>query len=390
MRDFKIYLSIASLLLVIYLVAQYNKPASINWEPSMYYNDKVPFGTYILYRQLPTLFPGAKVINTNQTLEDQFHDKNISNSNYFIFAKTVDLNKHDFEEMVNYIKAGNSVFISAFEWQGVLADTLDLQIGSEYKKKSVGLNFTNPGLKRANSYKFDRYISIQYFSSFDTSHATVLGKNDLGNSSLLRFTYGKGSLYLCANPGLFTNFGLLNSNGADYVAKALSYLPPQPNIYWDELQNGDIQQDLSPMRVLFSNASLQWAYYISLFSLLIFVLYEVKRRQRIIPVIEPLQNSTVDFVNVVGQVYYEQRNNLNIAQKKTLYFLEHLRTQYYLKTTLLDTDFTDRFAQKTGIDPAFAREIINHIKYVNVQNRVTDDELIYLNHLIEQFYIQSR
>ncbi len=390
MRDFKIYLSIASLLLVIYLIAQYNKPASINWEPTMYYKDKVPFGTYILYKQLPTLFPGAKVINTNQTLEDQFHNDSLSNSNYFILTKTVDLNKRDFEEMVNYIKAGNSVFISAFEWQGVLADTLDLQIGSEYKQKSIGLNFTNPKLRRANNYKFGRYISIQYFSSFDTAHATVLGKNELGNSNLLRFTYGKGSLYLCANPELFTNFGLLNNQGADYAAKALSYLPPRPDIYWDELQNDDIQQDLSPMRVFFGSASLRWAYYISLFSLLIFVIYEVKRRQRIIPVIEPLQNSTVDFVNVVGQVYYEQRNNLNIAQKKTLYFLEHLRTQYYLKTTLLDTGFMDRFAQKTGIDPAFAREIINHIKYVNVQNRVTDNELIYLNHLIEQFYIQSR
>ena len=68
MKDFKIYFSIATLVLIIYMVAQYNKPSPINWQPTMYYNDKVPFGTYILYRQLPQLFPGAKIINTNQTL----------------------------------------------------------------------------------------------------------------------------------------------------------------------------------------------------------------------------------------------------------------------------------------------------------------------------------
>lgn len=390
MKDFKIYLSAAMLFLVLYVIAQYNKPSPINWQPSMYYNDKVPFGTYILYRQLPQLFPGARIINTNQTLYDQFHNKKLKNSNYFILSKTVTLGKYDFKEMVDYVKAGNSVFISAFEWNGFFADTLGLNVKSEYKQKKIGLNFTNNKLKQPANYQFDRYISIQYFSHFDTAHATVLGKNELGNSTLLRFNYGKGALYVCANPELFTNFGLLDQQGADYVAKALSYIPVQPNIYWDQFQNGDIIEDTSPMRVFFSYPSLQWAYYISLFSLLIFIFYEAKRRQRIIPVIEPLKNTTVDFVNVVGQVYYEQRNNLNIAQKKTLYFLEHLRTQFYLKTNTLDTDFIDCFSQKTGITHAFALEIINYIKYVNVQDKVTDNELIYLNHLIEQFYIQSR
>ena len=292
--------------------------------------------------------------------------------------------------MVNYIKAGNSVFMSTFNWSGMLADTLDIETRPEYEKKDVGINFTNPKLKQPNNYNFDRYINIQYFSSFDTVHATVLGKNELGQSNLLCFKYGKGSLYLCANPELFTNFGLLNNYGADYAEKALSYLPPQPNVYWDEFQNGDIAEDTSPMRVFFSNASLQWAYYISLFSLVIFVLYEMKRRQRIIPVIAPLQNSTVEFANVVGQVYYEQRNNMNIANKKVLYFLEHLRTQYYLKTNPLDAEFIERLSQKTGVAYSLAQELINHIHYISNQTHVNDHELIVLNQLIEQFYNQSK
>lgn len=390
MKDFKIYLSVASLLLVVYLTAQYNKPAPINWQPTMYYNDKVPFGTYILYRQLPHLFPGAKIINTNQTLNDLLSDKKLPNSNYLIITKSVDLNKHDFTAMVNYIKSGNSVFISALEWRGILTDTLNISVAPEYKQKNIDLNFTNTKLKQGNNYKFDHYIGIEYFSSFDTAHATVLGKNDQGHSNLLCFKYGKGNLYLCADPELFTNFGLLNQQGADYAAKALSYLSPQPNIYWDELQNGDIMEDLSPMRVFFEHSSLQWAYYISLFSLLIFVIYEVKRRQRIIPVIETLQNSTVDFANVVGQVYYEQRNNQNITQKKILYFLERLRTQYYLKTNLLDAEFIELLSNKTGIDNSFATELVNYINFINTQSRVSDHDLIKLNQLIQQFYNQSK
>lgn len=390
MKDFKIYFSVATVLLIIYMVAQYNKPAAINWDSTLYYNDKIPYGTFIMYRQLPQLFPNSRVTNTNKTLFDQFHNNKFANSNYLIIASSVNLNKYDFKEMVNYIKDGNSVFVSTFGWGGILADTLDLETGSEYLKKSVGLNFTNPQLKQANNYKFDQQISNQFFSRFDTAHAVVLGKNEDGKANFLCFKYGKGALYLCANPHLFTNINLLDNGGADYVDKALSYLPPHRDIYWDEFQNGDILEDESPMRVFFNHPNLQWAYYISLFSLLAFIFYEMKRRQRIIPVIEPLKNATVDFVNVVGQVYYEQRDNRNIAQKKILYFLEHLRTKYYLKTNALDMDFIERLSQKTGVEPSFAREIVNHINYINVQQKVTDNELIFLNQLIQQFYTQSK
>jgi len=390
MRDFKLYISVATLFLVLYLVAEYNKPAPINWQPTMYYNDKIPFGTFILYRQLPQLFPGAKPVNTNKSLFDEFHDKSLTNSNYFIFSKSVTISKYDFKEMVKYIQAGNSVFISAFEWEGFLADTLHLTTKEEFKKKDVGVNFINSKLKQAKDYHYDHELGNAYFSRFDTAHAIALGKNELGDYNFLCFKFGKGNLYLNANPELFTNFALLSSHGADYAAKALSYLPVQPNIYWDEYQNGDIMVDESPLRVFFEHSSLQWAYFISLFSLVIFVLYEMKRRQRIIPVIEPLRNSTVEFVNVVGQVYYEQRDNQNIAQKKVLYFLEYLRTHYYLKTNPLDAEFIERLAHKTGIEESFATEIINHINQVMAHQYVSDNDLIILNQLIQKFYTKSR
>jgi hypothetical protein len=43
MKDFKIYIIIASVLLGIYLVAEYNKPKPTNWSPTLFYGDKIPF-----------------------------------------------------------------------------------------------------------------------------------------------------------------------------------------------------------------------------------------------------------------------------------------------------------------------------------------------------------
>jgi hypothetical protein len=390
MKDLKIYLSIATALLVVYLVAQYNKPSPINWSPTLYYNDKIPFGTYVVFHELKQLFPGADIKKTNASIYTTLSDTTIMPGNYLVIAKTADVNKYDFNAMLKYIKAGNAVFISGFNIKGFLADTLKLALAYEYKKGNATLNFTNSKLKQPQNYLFSHDITNQYFSRFDTAKATVLSMNNFGHSTFLSFKFGRGNLYLCSNPGIFTNYSLLNNRGADYAAKTLSYLPASGNVYWDEFQNGDANEEDSPMRVFFSHPSLQWAYYISLFGICVFVLFEVKRRQRIIPVIEPLKNSTLDFVNVVGQVYYEKRNNTNIAHKKILYLFAYLRDEYQLKTNKLDNEFIEKLTAKLGIDAQFARSLVSFINYINVQQRITDHELIELNHLIEQLYTQTR
>jgi hypothetical protein len=198
-------------------------------------------------------------------------------------------------------------------------------------------------------------------------------------------------LYLLCNPLFFSNYSLLDTIGQRYAANALSYIKPTRQIIWDRYYtDGDNQQDDSPMRLFLNVPALRWAYYIAIFGLLVFVVFEVKRRQRIIPVVAPLANSTLDFVNVVGQVYYEQKDNVNIVRKKITYFLSGLRDVYQLRTNNLDKEFVGALAQKTGIDEAFATELINTINYLNEQRNVTNSQLIELNRIIEQFYIKSR
>ena len=390
MRDLKIYLAIASLFLILYIVAEYHKPQPVNWQPTLYLGDKIPLGTYILYHQLDDIFPGATVVNTNKSIYDGFHNTQLSAGNYLIITKSLTFSKVDLDELIKYIKAGNTVFIASLAWEGYLADSLKIRVGeASLKEKYSYLNFTNPQLKQADDYKFDKDVADQYFSKFDTAKAVVISKNNHDQSTVLSFKFGTGSLYLCANPKIFTNYSLLDTNTAAYAARVLSYLPPQKHIYWDEYQNHDLSDDASPMRVFFDNPNLQWAYYLSLFSLVLFVLFELKRCQRIKPIIEPLKNSTVDFVNVVGRVYYEKRDNANITYKKILYLLGYIRDKYRLPTNKLDDEFIDNLVHKSGVEAKLVRDMIRHINYLGVQQRVTDDELIMLNQLIEKFYNQS-
>lgn len=397
MKDLKIYLIIGFSLLIVYCVMQYNRPKPVDWNTSYLDSDKIPYGTFILYHQLNDLFPGATVRASQQpiynTLTNAVGENIFRAGSYLIVAPKVTIDQYDYQQLVNYMKKGNAVFIASFYLNRFLRDTLKLKINSEPNfliDKKAKIQFINPALNSRKTYAFDRQIGNQYFSKLDTSRAVVLGKNQLNHANFVRYAFGKGFLYLLPTPDYFINYNLLQAAGNDYAAKALSYLNPKGEIVWDEYETaGTAGTDNSPMRVFLSHSELRWAYYIALFSLLFFVLYEMKRRQRIIPIADPLRNTTVEFVQVVGQVYYQQHNNLNIATKKVTFLLEHIRSHYQLKTNSLDQDFTQNLIQKSGAEESLIREILKYIDFVQTGKQLSDKEIISFNYLTEQFYQQS-
>ncbi|WP_316792979.1 DUF4350 domain-containing protein [Pedobacter frigoris] len=393
MKGLRRYLIVSAILLVVYLVAQYYKPKPTDWTPTYVKEDKIPFGTFILHEQIRNIFPDVQVKTTNKRTYNTLKGKVYKNASYLFIASKIDLDKLDLQELMKFMSSGNQVFIAAFDIDNILSDTLKLKSTSSYnymKKKSEGINFTNPLLKSQNSYYFKKGLGDQYFSKFDTARAIVLGKNETGNANFLKYPIGKGTLYILPNPQLLTNYSLLMPSGADYAAKVLSYLPPSETLIWDEFNTKPDTSDASVLRVIFRNEHLRWAYYLAVVGLVIFVLFEMKRRQRIIPIVAPLSNSSVDFVKVVGQVYYQQRDNKDIASKKASYFLEHIRSTYHLKTAELDEELQQKLSVRSGVKADTIDQLFNLIKKINGGQKVDDQLLIDFNKLTEQFYKQAQ
>lgn len=389
MKSLRIYLISVAVLIVLYLIAQYNRPKAINWNETYSSNDRIPLGTYILYHRLSDIFPGAQVQTLREPVYNVINDHHIAHATYLIIANSVNLNEYDYTKLSAFIKNGNDVFISSSYFGEELRKKLKIETGPEFKTGD-GLKFTNKQLDTGKTYLTDGHIGDIYFSHFDTTHTVALGKNAFNHINFLRYSIGKGNLFLNANPRLFTNYSLLNSTDRSYAETALSFVRNNSSLVWDQYYALGRDDEESSMRFFLRNPPLRWAFYISIFSLIAFVIYEAKRRQRIIPVVEPLENATLNFVNVVGQVYYEQRDYRNISDKKIVYFLEYLRSVYYLKTNMLDQEFIDNFAQKTAIEHGFATNLVNHINYISSVKEVSNGDLIKLNQLIEQFYKKTR
>ena len=117
-----------------------------------------------------------------------------------------------------------------------------------------------------------------------------------------------------------------------------------------------------------------------------FLIFNAKRRQRIVKEIKPHENTTVAFTKTIGNLYYETKDHNNLVEKKITYFLEYLRRVYFLDTQVLDERFTKLLIQKSGKDKEQIQQLVKSIVHLKAKPQCTEADLIHLNKQIEDFY----
>ncbi|MGI9526286.1 MAG: DUF4350 domain-containing protein, partial [Weeksellaceae bacterium] len=128
-------------------------------------------------------------------------------------------------------------------------------------------------------------------------------------------------------------------------------------------------------------------WYTMLAGVILFIIFNAKRRQRIVPVIEPNKNMSADFVKTIGNLYLQEGNYKDMAHKKATYFLNKARTDLFIDTHALDEVFWRRVKLKTGASEKDIQEVIPLIeKALHPQAPVQESELIRLNELLNKIY----
>jgi hypothetical protein len=376
----------------LYVIAEVNKPQPIDWSVTLSKGDKNPYGAYVLFNQLKDIFPQASIHSYRLPVYNQVNNYSGSNTAYILCNSEFDPSANDIDEMLKYVEQGNSVLLSASNLSKKILDTLHLkteQSFSSLSNDSTYVRLTNPSLQSQKSYTFKRMTIDEYFSSFDTTKATVLGMNNRNKANYVKLPFGEGAIFVHANPLVFSNYFMLHQNNAAYTANVLSYLPADVSkIFWDEYYKLGPAGATTPLRFFLSNEYLLWALRLSLLGMLIYVFFEMKRRQRIIPIITPLKNTTVEFIKTVATVYFQQKDNSSIATKKITYFLEFIRNKYFIPTTTFDEQFIEQLSRKSGVQREDVKQLVDLIAEAHNPPQLSDKFLLFLNHKIDQFYKQ--
>ncbi|MGC1514838.1 MAG: DUF4350 domain-containing protein [Maribacter sp.] len=398
-RRSKIILGLLVAVLVGIVVTELVRPKPINWRPSYTSDSKIPFGCYVLFNELQTIFPNSNIESVEESVYDLLIDRDSSiPSSYMIIDDFVSLDKQETNQLLNYVAQGNQVFIATSDLGGVLADTLNITIDRRYdfSEDTVSVELTNKRYKGA-LFQYERGVYPAYFSSVDTANTQILGYINFAEKkfvqedkavnkrapNFIKTEFGKGIFLLNALPVAYTNYYLL-SDSNPYVAHTFSYLKDE-FLYWDDYKKSGRTIITSPMRFVLNQPALKWGYYLSIIGILLFVVFKAKREQRIIPVLEPLQNSSVAFARTVGALYHQNKDYTNLNGKNINFFLSGIRRTYYLETTTLDERFIAQLSAKSGKSIQETKTLIELILHLKNKPMHTEQDTIILSKNINTF-----
>jgi hypothetical protein len=367
----------------------------LNKRITLWRNDKIPYGTYYAYNNLQHLFTNA-AIETNDKSPESFYQYDNSSA-YIIVGYSVRPNEMELKAILNHAISGNHVFISAIDIGENLLDSFKLKVSESYPDfftDSLTVSVLDPTAGDSLKFTYPGTRIDNFFTKIDSSVTNILGRNKNGYANFVKFTYQNGgTVMIHLAPGALTNFFLLHKENKKYYDLVFSPIPDTvEQVVWDDYyrhhMNGNDyakKSTFSKLGTFLNDDVLRWAFWLTIALFGIIYIFESKRKQRIIPSIKKLNNPSLDFVKTIGRLYYQRKDNKNLAQKISTHFLGHIRATYNMSTSQLNDDFVNRLAFKSGCTVSLVKEMIDEIRKIDEAYEVSDEELLVFSEKIDKF-----
>ena len=415
MKGSRIFIVCITLFLLVMFLIQLQMPKQFSWTPTFAHDDRNPFGCYVVDSMLSHAMPNGYTVQNKTLYQLSKEDKK---QGVLIVSNKLHLSKLDIKSMENIVKRGGKVMIvgrsendNDYEMDSLLFSKFGMRFNNAYRyfdlsalrrnieKQTEGLIDTISWVGSREMYPRKKYTTysmlmnsqiviyktmpvhnLAFYKEYDEE--TGSGSNSSQSSALdeenavsctiaAKYAKGKGELIMVGAPLLFTNYGMLSGNLSGYIFRLMSQMKDLPvvrtQVYMEEpnaKMTGGNQE--SPFRYFLEQPPLRWALYLTVLTILIFMLFTARRRQRVIPVVEKPKNKSLEFVQLIGTLYYHRHDNTDLVRKKIIYFAEELRRRWMID--VMDTADNDRIfsviSQKTGMAYENVAGIIKGLRLV--------------------------
>ena len=361
---------------------------------TIWHLDKIAYGTTYAHENLNYIFPNATIYTTDKyPILSSEREAIDSVRSLIMIGRTFAPEPADLNALLRFASSGNQVFISAEYFEDTILSMLNCKVNQSFldRDDTMQVEIYNPGSQEWLKYRYPGFADNNYFSEIDTGHTTILGKNSSGYPNFIRLNYKHGgALFLHTAPLAFSNFFLLHRNNQSYYDYALSNLSGKTNqVEWSDYFRHYKTKPFSTLHFILSQRALRWAFWLLMGIFVIVLLVESKRKQRPIAELRGVRNASEDFVKTVGRLYFQQKNNQNLATKMIFAFLENIRVAYNLSTAQLNEEFENKLAFRAGIPHDQVRRIIYTIHELRMKQELSDWELMDLHQQINQFNKQA-
>lgn len=240
-----------------------------------------------------------------------------------------------------------------------------------HAKKTYTFNIHEPAHSFIQNKKPYEWQGVSTHAAMDSSCTGLTIMHD-SLYNFIRIPYGKGSIYVFTSPILLTNYFTKEKDGLSHAEEILSVLSDK-TIYWDEVpaynrnsENEPNRHAQTTLRYILSNESLRWAWYLLLAAVIVYIVFESKRKQRVIPVVEPINNTSIEYVQTTGRLYAQIGNHRKLVQLNMKLFLSTIQQKYGIKPDLDNPVSIEWLAVKTGVSKERFEALQKEYKRVTV------------------------
>lgn len=372
----------------ILFAVEYNLPKKFIWNPTYGQHDRQPFGCALFDELVIDAWPEGSFWS-----EDTFYQlaKQDSTENYALLAiaQQMNLGRPDVEAILRLAERGNKVMLASSSFGKLLEDTLGFRSSYAYfnfkilKEYAVSVTHRDtlcwvgdtaryaprmftfyPQLCSGHFEKYDSLTTVLAKKLMPAADSLLVSKGCVPAVALSR-KVGKGEVILVSTPLLLTNYGITDGHNATYVLRLLSQMNDLPLCRTEAYGIGS-QEQQSPFRYFLSQPALRWGLYVTILTLVLFMVFTARRRQRAISVVRPPENRTTEFTELIGTLYFQQKNHADLVRKKFTYFAEALRrvAQIDAEEETDDAALSHRIATRTGIEEDTVRRLLRNLRPV--------------------------
>lgn len=229
-----------------------------------------------------------------------------------------------------------------------------------------------------------------------------IGYFDEEYNNFIKVKYGKGTIYFHSTPLAFTNFHIRNDTAMNYCRDALKTFG-SGDIYWDEDNRTYDYKAFSnhsdhtpgkpgegPLEFILSEPGLRSAWYLLMLAVVLYLIFGARRKQRIIAVTKNLENTSIEYAEVLSHMFMKQKDHKKLVMMKMDLFKSFIRDRFNIRLpiSMKDEDETlyREISQKSSVPFELVKEIFEQHKIMAAVVNVATPEMLEFHKHIEQFY----
>jgi hypothetical protein len=379
-----------------------------------------PSGTYLLYQLLKTFENTRSLRGIQTSYEKPLYEKlplNNSNGSPNLYVSIIGdqyLDYSDKEHLIDFVKEGNYAFIAADVFdQELMEDLVGFIEPTDHflYDTVIKFNYFHPDYKlpnditlmnaKLNVYGHPKYTFFNLFdpTTLNADYVKIVEINGIEASPTIMLKLNKGYIILHSIPSNLGNLNLLKEEGKTHAEILFSHFP-ECNIYWhqnygeySEYKNVPKPQKNkkpkqksrnSPLQFILKQPALLWAFILFVVGIIIYALIFTKRQQRVIPILPSKENSSLQFVDVISKLYFQQKQHNKLVHHIRNSFGLFVRERYYINILLNEDDLIIRLSEKSGIELEKIHAILSKLNNTNV--KISEQQLVDLYQELNYFY----